>query len=394
MAYKTLHNRFKKSGIKSPLKKGQNRLPDPGISEHATNPAGTHTLDVKCAIGVTQEELLAKHNIDTTRLKVVSWHVQHDEAARSGGVVALQRVKLVLKEREQPPEAPFQLPDAKPKGWTPPRIRRAKKASQGPRLTVISGDPHAPLHETTLCEHLCAYVEEHEAQIDQLGFLGDASDNSPFGRHRQTPAFSFSVSETWQAGYDHLASVRARAPEAKAWFSIGNHDHWPMQRARELGKGLAEMTLPGDKYPILDPRTYLRLDELGIECPGHPGAEYHASEIEVLPDLTAMHGTKAGTIGGAVKELAGWEGTAIIQGHDHKLGMFLVVRRLQGGRFAEHWAISAGTLARKDLGYDPKKNCAQGFLVIAVHPNGAWAPTFARYDHDREVTTCGEWICG
>jgi len=389
----TVQSRADAWGVKSPHPRAKAERRNASVTP--VGPPGTRTLDIKCAIGVGVDDLLKKHGIDPDLFDVVNLHVQHAEAVGKGGEpLELQRVRVTLREKHTPAPAPFDLPTPKPAGWTPKSLARARKGRTTPRLIVVSGDPHAPLHEPVLCEHLAAYVDEHSDRVSQLGFLGDATDNSPFGRHRPTPAFDHSVTDTWQAGYDHLLNIRSRAPHARAWFTIGNHDHWPMQRARELGKGLADATIPGHKYPILDPRTYLRLDELGIDCPGHPGAEYHASEIEVLPGLTAMHGTKTGAIGGAVRELSGWEGTAIIQGHDHKLGMFLTVRKMQGGKYAEHWSISAGTLARKDLGYDPRKNCAQGWLVIVAHPNGAWSPMFARYDHDKQITTCGDWTIG
>jgi hypothetical protein len=104
-----------------------------------------------------------------------------------------------------------------------------------------------------------------------------------------------------------------------------------------------------------------------------------------------MHGRRTGKHGGAALEIEGWEGTSIGQGHDHKLAVTAITRRLPDNTEVQRWAISAGTMARRNLGYDPRRNVNQGFIVIVVWPDGHWHPEVAAYDPQTMTTTWRDW---
>jgi len=143
---------------------------------------------------------------------------------------------------------------------------------------------------------------------------------------------------------------------------------------------------------VFHPRRALGLDQLNIHYHDPAGGEYHDSLVFLLDGLVAVHGTQTsrGAVGGAIKEIAGWEGVGVLQGHDHKLGMWTVTRRTPHGEVS-YPAISGGTLAGRDLGYNPKHDVAQGWVVFVVWPDGSWTPTFARHDPQTKITTWNEW---
>ena len=334
------------------------------------------------------DDLIRQHGLNPDEWTVVSCTLNEwTTGVGDGEATPMAQLKVTIKRKQA---FPFELPTPKPAGWKA-RSRKPKPSRDKPRYLIWAGDTHAPNHEAKACEHLYSWMEHHASQVVCVCAGGDTVDNNPFGRHRVIPRTAHGVTEGWQGGYDHLADLTAHVPHARRVWLCGNHDHWPVQRAREIMPALTDATLPGMKHPILDPRTYLRLDDLGFEAPGTTDGEYHDATVELLPDLVGLHGVATGPLGGAVKEVEAWEGVTIVQGHDHKLGMFLVTRRMTRGRIAEHWAISAGTLASKDQGYDPKRKASTGWLIVVLHPDGSWAPVFAHYRQDSQATVAGEW---
>jgi hypothetical protein len=199
--------------------------------------------------------------------------------------------------------------------------------------------------------------------------LGDEGDWSPFKRHRPNLRTDTTVSEAVLGTYQGLARWRAAAPDADFDLIPGNHTTWLEQRILEMFPRLAELTLPDSDEPFISVKQILRLDRLRINYHGTRG-EYHDSMIELAPGLILMHGTKTGKHGGSTKEQEGWEGASIIQGHDHHLSLSAINKRTPGGGHTQRYAISAGAMARRDMGYSPKQDVGQGWPVVTIWSDG------------------------
>lgn len=276
-----------------------------------------------------------------------------------------------------------------PAGWTPDKsAARARKAG-APRRIGIFSDPHAPSYQEELVEASVAWLEERG--VDELWCLGDAADNSPFGRHGINRRTDCTVQQAvW--GTTELLMRWSRASEgARRVMRFGNHDYWLTKRILEIFPKLMELKLYGEDVEHLAISTILKLEQIGWEFKETAG-EYHDVTDEIVPGLTGMHGTRTGPKGGAPAEFAKWEGTSIIQGHDHTLAMLAMRKRLAGGGLVQRYAISAGSMADPNkLGYDPAKNIGQGWPVLEVWDDGRWHVDFALYDPVTRSTTWRDW---
>lgn len=334
-------------------------------------------------IGVTTPRmLLEQHGLDPDE-----WDYQPTlnawETYVDGEHVTLSQLKLVCRKR-----ASAMLMPARVEGWKPTRKKPPKKHQKYARHIMLLPDPHCPLDEPTITDAAIALAEIINPA--QIICLGDAADNSPWKRHKANPRIDCSPQEALDATYKWLAQLRHAAPDAKMTIIPGNHDWWLLDRVKETLTGLATLTRPGDPSPVIGMRHLLRLDELDITLKDTVG-EYHDATYRVLDDLIAMHGTKTGPHGGATKEFAGWEGASIIQGHDHKASTVAMTKRLPDNTEVQRYAISAGTMARRDLGYNPARNVGQGFVVITAYPDGRWHPDHALYDPQHDDVTWQDW---
>lgn len=333
-------------------------------------------------VGLTSAtELLEQHGLDPDEWDYTptlnAWETYVD-----GEHVTLSQIKLVCKRR-----LAAALMPARADGWRPPQPKPAQHVPQ-PRHIMLLGDPHCPLNEPALTD--AAMSLANELQPSEIICLGDAADNSPWKRHKPNPRIDCTPQQALDSTYQWLAQLRAAAPNARIRIIPGNHDWWLLDRIKETLPGLSTLIRPRDPSPVIGMRHLLRLDELHIELEDTLG-EYHDATIQIADDLIAMHGTKTGPHGGALKEAAGWEAASIIQGHDHKAAIVAITKRRADDTDTQRYAISAGTMARRDLGYDPARNAAQAFVVITVHNDGRWHPEHAFYDPQTMTTTWRDW---
>lgn len=354
----------------------------PGTTTSAVGATITndHAIIVGAVGDLDPNHLLRQHRLDPDEWEYTptlnAWETYAD-----GEYVTLSQLKLVCKKRV----SAILLP-ARADGWRPskPRTRKPSRV----RHVMLLPDPHAPLHEPTLT----AAALELAAQLKPADIicLGDAADNSPFKRHKANPRIDCTAQEAIDATYVWLADLRNAAPDSRIRIIPGNHDWWLLDRLKETMPQLSTLKRPGDPSPVMGMRHLLRLDELHIELEDTIG-EYHDATISITDDLVAMHGTRTGQYGGAVKEFGVWEGASIVQGHDHKAAIVAMTKRLPDNTETQRYAISAGTMARRDLGYNPARNAAQAFVVITIHNDGRWHAEHAYYDPQHDDVTWRDW---
>lgn len=334
---------------------------------------------------LTPEELMLKAMMIPSEWDYEPILNQWDGPGQDGSVRTFSQLKLVCKRKV---DLSLLNIGIKP-SWVPPKPRKRKKTA-GPQYTVVLPDPHAPLHEERLIEASVSLIDE--LKPSRVICLGDAGDNSPFGRHRPNlrPDLDISVDEAILGSYELLARWRNAAPDADMELCPGNHDHWLQCRVLELLPNAMKVKRPGETFPLLSLRSILALDSLNITI-NESGGEYHDSVLNIAEDLIGLHGTLCGKTGGAVKEQTRWEGSSIVQGHDHKTSFTAITKRLPGGGESQRYAMSAGTMARRDLGYNPAHDCNQSFMVFTVWPDGRWHPDFALYDPITGETTWRDW---
>lgn len=373
------------------VRRAKKRWETPAVQpKGAGETAGTHITADKATLvsrestlaTMSPEELMAESgllaenwNFHTTRN---SW----EALIGNGQVVTLHQLKVVCTRK---PEAILRDLTVQ-SDWKPRPARKRKPQPVSHR--VILPDPHAPLYEEVLMDASVALIGE--LQPSHILSLGDNSDNSPWSRHKPNPRFKISAEEALWKTYDVMANWRNAAPDAEMETLWGNHDHWLLDRIKEQYPELVALRRPYEEAPYLSLGKLLKLDELRIKYSDSVG-EYHDNVVEIHPDLVGLHGTKTGKHGGAILEIDGWEGASIIQGHDHKTAIIAVNKRLPNGGHTQRYAISAGTMAQRDLGYDPKQNVSQSFVVITEWGDGRWHPELVLYDPVRKDVTWREW---
>lgn len=334
------------------------------------------------------EQLLVEHGLDPAEWIVTAARPNSWQAlAPDGEVVTLHQLK-VEAQRAVPEALTIRLPSS----WTPPKPKPRRRIARLPQLVVLFADPHFPLHEQHLYDGSLALLTEHADRITRIICLGDEGDWSPFKRHRANLRTDTTVNEAIAGTYEGLAGWRNAAPDAEMDLIPGNHTYWLQQRIlEELGGKLAQIRRPLDgDVDLLSMRSILHLDHLRINYHDTTG-EYHDCMIDLAPDLVLMHGTKTGKHGGATKEQEGWEGASIVQGHDHSLAVTAINRRRPGRGHSQRYAVSAGAMARRDLGYSPKQDVGQGFVVVALWPDGRWGIEMVQYDPQTRSTVWRDW---
>lgn len=341
----------------------------------AANPRGTAALD--------PAELLRRHSLNPDEWDFTVSATEWDALAGDGSVTTLSRIKVDAIKR---PEAffAFELPT----DWRPDSAKPSIRDHSQPTLAPILADPHWPNCQPELIEAFIAWCEAFRPEA--VWCIGDAANNSPFGRHGVNRRTDCGVNEAIWSTTEGLARIAAATPGADRMLLFGNHDYWLEKRVLELFPKLAELKRHDEQIPHLAISTVLRLDDIGWGYHYTEG-EYHDVDVEIAPGLVGMHGTRAGKHGGALKELERWEGVSIVQGHDHTLGMTAVRYRRPNGEYEQRLGISAGSAANADLGYDPGRNVGQGFPVLGLWPDGRWHVDFALYDPASRSTTWRDW---
>lgn len=315
------------------------------------------------------EDILRDAKLDPDEWTIRGYK-EWDAQAGGGGITRMQSISA-----ERTVESFIRAASpARPEG----KLFKPKKQKQGkkPILIGIMPDMHCPHEEPVLCDGFAAWAAEY--QPAKIVNIGDGDDASSFGRHPKNPKYDRPAQEGIDGYYHRLRQQREAVPDAEIIVLPGNHDFWLQRRVLESLPAAYGLRRAASEEEVLGIEHLLRLDELGIEYICAEGGEYHEVFYPIVDDLVLMHGNMAGEHGGATKEIKSWEGS-VGQGHDHKLAMVAVTRRLPNGTEVQRYAMSFGTASKRSLGYDPRKNVNQGFAVIVLHPDGRWHPEFATY---------------
>lgn len=350
----------------------------------ADNPRGTGAR--------TPEDLLREAGLDPDDWIYTFEKGAWDALAGDGQVTTLERIGIRAMRKPE-----LLMRRVLPEGWEAPIAARPLHEHRRPLKKVLIPDPHVPLHEPQLIEAIIAYLEDHADEIDEVIFLGDVSDASPFKRHTGNPRTDCTVEEHQVATVELLARVRRAVPGAKISWILGNHDLWHIQRIREQMPQYEQLRRPiingtevtWEEFELLSVRSIFALDDLRVDVIEAKG-EYHDGTLAVMDDLVALHGVATG-VHAAIKEQAGWEGTSVVQAHAHKAEITAITKRLPNGTETQRYAINAGTSARRDLGYSHKRDCAQCFLLITHWEDERWHPELALFDPQTESTTMSGW---
>ncbi len=356
----------------------------PGVSVANDGTATITTLTRASGENVTPDDVLVEHGFDSTAWEVVGYTSNRWHAQTPNGRELFEQSKLVARKRFA-----AELRPAMPRepGWTSPKPQPCSTTRS--RMTLVLGDPHEPLGERAFIEAQIELIREYQPY--RIILLGDTADNSPWKRHKKNRRIDCSAQEAIDATYNYLASIRAAAPNAIIQMVYGNHDYWVIDRILETIPQLATLRQPGPGgKQIICLNDWLRLDELHIEAVETQG-EYHDVMLQIMPDLVGMHGVKSGPYGGAVKEFDTWEGASVIQGHDHKTAIVAVAKRLADNTDVQRYAISVGTSARRDLGYDHRRNIGQSFVTLTEYDDGEWHPELGVFNPQTQTTTWRNW---
>lgn len=121
---------------------------------------------------------------------------------------------------------------------------------------IILSDHHFPNQDN----HALYLTEEYakKEKVEAIVLNGDLGDNTPFGRHGHKPEDEDKISKVFDSQIEYFARLKKKFPNAKKYFTEGNHDAWFKRYIREKARELQR-----DKYFTLEGR--LRLEEFGIE---------------------------------------------------------------------------------------------------------------------------------
>lgn len=400
MPRKTLDNRASKWGLKSqraisreeqPEREAAARTSAVGVDQPGaaiTDTTATVTLPIhpKREGLRTKQQVLEDHGLNPEEWEVASYADNYWAGNSGDGPSNLTQSKVIARAKVDLSTINLRIETT----WRPPtpKIRRPNKIT--PMMVPLFSDPHFPLHEEDLYEASLVFCDTHEEKIKEIIIPGDEGDWTPFGRHGTNRRINVSVSDAILGVYTGLSGWRKAAPNAPIKLIPGNHTHWLQKRLMELFPNAADIVAPGDDYDYLSLRGVCKLDELHIDYLDTKG-EYHDIHYEVANGLIVMHGTRTGKHGGATKEIEVWEGTSVMQGHDHSGALTVINYRLPNGGYVQRYAVSMMAMARRDMGYSPKRDVAQGFPVVSIWPDGQWHIDLAFFNPQTRTTTWRDW---
>ncbi len=329
------------------------------------------------------KQVLRDHRLDPDVWKVRSFTDNWWDGPSQDGQIRYYQSKVVAEKIQTLDDFNIGFEPS----WLPPAPRPSRRKFTGPMMVPLFSDPHFPFHEPALYEASLAFLDQFQSQIKELLIPGDEGDWTPFGRHgkNRRPDLDISPNEAIMGVHEGLAGWRQALPNAPIKLLPGNHTHWLQLRLMERYPEAVGMVRPGEDFELLSLRSVVNLDSLHIEFLDTLG-QYHDIQYEIAPGLIAMHGTKTGEHGGAVKEIKTWEQASVMQGHDHSGQLTVICKRLPNG-YVQRYAVSVMAMCRKDLGYDPRHAVAQGFPVVTVWPDGAFHIDLAFFNPETQETT-------
>lgn len=321
----------------------------------------------------TADELLLEFGLDPE-----DWDVTHVrpnvwETTVDGVPTSLYQLKISCKKRVSLDSL---VPNYEPV-WVAPKARKRKR--QAVEYKLVFSDPHCDNH----CEPLFRGMHElaYELQPSDIYCLGDGTDQGTMTRFVPNVRTMSDLQSCTHAYYDVLGGLRKACNDASITILPGNHDWWVFREIIKFCPELREYVAPGQTDPFFSFRRFMNLDSIRVDVHETLG-EYHDNVIHPVDDAVFLHGVSTGKHGGATKEFDAWEGLSVFQGHDHKMAMNVITKRLANSRYSYRYAVSIGATCNVDLGYDHKHSVHQGFWILVKHADGCWHPEPVYYNNN------------
>lgn len=234
-----------------------------------------------------------------------------DSNAGSGEMIELRQLKIHLV-RSVPIDFILPVTDVKPR--TP-----RKPVKNDTRTIVLLPDQHAP-YEDKACHEAVLAMLAH-IQPDEVGLLGDLVDLPTISKHRDNPAWSASVSECIQGGFELLRDYTEATP-SRFWMLKGNHcfrlETELLARAERM-YGVAPASIDGEEQDqALSLKRLLHLDRLGVELiePPRRGDGYEFAVHQITDRFEARHGWITGQ--NSAQKSLDRIGRSLVVGHTHR----------------------------------------------------------------------------
>lgn len=367
----TLKSRAQRLGVKRP----------PTIKVHAmrsgveiSGDAAVITSDPSPDLGDIAEMIRARG------LDPDEWEVKNavlncwDSNAGDGQIIELRQLKIHLV-RKVPIDFILPVTDVKPR--TP---RRPVKSDT--HTIVLLPDQHAP-YEDRACHEAVLSMLAH-VQPDEVGLLGDLVDLPTISKHRDNPAWSASVTECIQGGFELLRDY-TEATTSRFWMLKGNHcfrlETELLARAERM-YGIAPASIDGEEQDqALSLKRLLHLDRLGVELiePPKVGDGYEFAVHKITDKFEARHGWITGQ--NSAQKSLDRVGRSLVVGHTHRQ---VLTRRtyFNGITHRTIQAAECGTLRGIEGGggFAVNPDWQVGLAVAQIGSDGAETIDFASFD--------------
>ena len=367
----TLKSRAQRLGVKRP----------PSIKVHAmrsgveiSGDAAVITSDPSPDLGDIAEMIRARG------LDPDEWEVKNavlncwDSNAGDGQIIELRQLKIHLV-RKVPIDFILPVTDVKPR--TP-----RKPVKSDTHTIVLLPDQHAP-YEDKACHEAVLAMLAH-VQPDEVGLLGDLVDLPTISKHRDNPAWSASVTECIQSGFNLLRSYTEATP-SRFWMLKGNHcfrlETELLARAERM-YGIAPASIDGEEQDqALSLKRLLHLDRLGVELiePPKVGDGYEFAVHKITDKFEARHGWITGQ--NSAQKSLDRVGRSLVVGHTHRQ---VLTRRtyFNGITHRTIQAAECGTLRGIEGGggFAVNPDWQVGLAVAQIGSDGAETIDFASFD--------------
>ena len=297
-----------------------------------------------------------------------------DSNAGDGEVIELRQLKVHLV-RKVPIEFILPVVDVKP--------RTARKPIKSETHTIVLlPDQHAPYEDKACHESVLALLAH--VQPDEVGLLGDLVDLPTISRHRDNPAWSASVTDCIQGGFELLRDYTEATP-SRFWMLKGNHcfrlESELLARAERM-YGIAPASIDGEEQDqALSLKRLLHLDRLGVELiePPRRGDGYEFAVHQITDRFEARHGWITGQ--NSAQKSLDRVGRSLAIGHTHRQ---ILTRRtyFNGLGYKTIQAAECGTLRGIEGGggFAVNPDWQVGLCVAQIGSDGAETLDFASFD--------------
>jgi hypothetical protein len=298
-----------------------------------------------------------------------------DSNAGAGEIIELRQLKISLARRV-PIEWILPVTDVKPR--TP-----RKPVKSDTHTIVLLPDQHAPYEDKACHEAVLAMLAHVQPQ--EVGLLGDLVDLPNISRHRDNPAWSASVTDCVQGGFELLRDYTEAAPASRFWMLKGNHcfrlESELLARAERM-YGIAPASIDGEEQDqALSLKRLLHLDRLGVELiePPKRGDGYEFAVHQITDRFEARHGWITGQ--NSAQKSLDRVGRSLVVGHTHRQ---VLTRRtyFNGLGYKTIQAAECGTLRGIEGGggFAVNPDWQTGLGVAQIGSDGVETIDFASFD--------------